>query len=256
MAAESGPGPEANVAQLRRQYEALMHRLEDNQVEFRRLARATWRLQEDERRRIARELHDGIGQNLTALKHQLAALQAQVGDADANARDRLEASIALCGQTLEDTRELSRLLRPQILDDLGLEAALKWLVRSLADAAGLEIELDVGELPALDGEQRTLLFRVAQEALSNIVRHAGASTAVVALAARAPGVWLTIWDDGGRLPPEDDARRRAGSGLASMRERVAAFGGRLQLESAAETGTWLRVALPVGPTIVTADATR
>jgi len=235
----------ADVAQLRRQYESLLHRLEDNQAEFRRLARATWRLQEDERRRIARELHDGIGQNLTALKHQLAALQATLDGGDADAAARLESSIALCGQTLEDTRQLSRLLRPQILDDLGLEPALRWLARSLADAAGVAIELDAGALPPLDAERQTLLFRVAQEGLSNVVRHSGAKNAVLAIAARAPGVWLTVWDDGGSLPAADDARRRDGSGLASMRERVAAFGGHLHLESAPATGTWLRVTLPL-----------
>jgi signal transduction histidine kinase len=245
MATDAARPVDADVAQLRKQYEALLHRLESNQSEFRRLARATWRLQEDERRRIARELHDGIGQNLTALKHQLAALQAQLQRSDGDAAARLESSIALCGQTLEDTRQLSRLLRPQILDDLGLEPALRWLGRSLADAGGVGIELDVGPLPPLDAERQTLLFRVAQEGLSNVVRHSGATNAVLALAARAPGVWLTVWDDGGRLPPPDDARRREGSGLASMRERVAAFGGLLQLESAPATGTWLRVTLPL-----------
>jgi signal transduction histidine kinase len=235
----------ADVLQLRRQYEALLARLENNQSEFRRLARASWRLQEEERRRIARELHDGIGQNLTALKHQLAALQAQLGPDGGDASERLESSIALCGQTLEDTRQLSRLLRPQILDDLGLEPALRWLARSLSGSVGLAIELDVAALPELDGERQTLLFRVAQEALSNVVRHSGATHAVLTLATRAPGVWLTVWDDGGRLPPEDDARRHQGSGLASMRERVAAYGGVLQLESAPDSGTWLRVALPL-----------
>jgi signal transduction histidine kinase len=246
MPTDASRPAEATVLQLRRQYEALLHRLEDNQSEFRRLARATWRLQEDERRRIARELHDGIGQNLTALKHQLAALQARLaGDADTG--ERLAASIALCGQTLEDTRQLSRLLRPQILDDLGLEPALRWLARSLTDGDGPRIELDVGTLPDLDGERQTLLFRVAQEALSNVVRHAGAANAVLALAARAPGVWLTVWDDGRGLPAAEDARRREGSGLAAMRERVGAYGGVLQLESAPATGTWLRVALPVEP---------
>jgi signal transduction histidine kinase len=245
MATDAARPVDADVAQLRKQYEALLHRLESNQSEFRRLARATWRLQEDERRRIARELHDGIGQNLTALKHQLAALQAQLPGDAGDAAARLEASIALCGQTLEDTRQLSRLLRPQILDDLGLEPALRWLGRSLADAGGVAIEIDVGALPPLDAERQTLLFRVAQEGLSNVVRHSGAANAVLALAARAPGVWLTVWDDGGRLPPADDARRREGSGLASMRERVAAYGGLLQLESAPATGTWLRVTLPL-----------
>jgi signal transduction histidine kinase len=243
--ASDSPGANAAVLQLRRQYEALLARIEDNQSEFRQLARATWRLQEEERRRIARELHDGIGQNLTALKHQLAALQEQLGPDAGDAIERLDASIALCGQTLEDTRNLSRLLRPQILDDLGLEPALRWLARSLADADGLQIDLDFAPMPELDGERQTLLFRVAQEGLSNVVRHAGASHAVVSLAARAPGVWLTVWDDGGSLPPPDDARRRAGSGLASMRERVAAFDGQLQLESTPASGTWLRVALPL-----------
>ena len=104
-------------------------------------------------------------------------------------------------------------------------------------------------MPALDAERQTLLFRVAQEGLSNVVRHAGAKHAVLALAARAPGVWLTVWDDGGALPPADDARRRAGSGLASMRERVAAFGGLLHLESAPATGTWLRVTLPLSDNV-------
>ena len=103
----------------------------------------------------------------------------------------------------------------------------------------------LGALPPLDAERQTLLFRVAQEGLSNVVRHSGAKNAVLAIAARAPGVWLTVWDDGGSLPAADDARRRDGSGLASMRERVAAFGGHLHLESAPATGTWLRVTLPL-----------
>jgi signal transduction histidine kinase len=249
MASDTARPSGADVAQLRRQYESLLHRLEDNPAEFRRLARATWRLQEDERRRIARELHDGIGQNLTALKHQLAALQANLDGTSADAAARLGASIALCGQTLEDTRHLSRLLRPQILDDLGLEPALRWLARSLADAAGVDIEFDAGVIPDLDAERQTLLFRVAQEGLSNVVRHSGARHAVLALAARAPGVWLTVWDDGGALPPAGDARRLAGSGLASMRERVAAFGGQLHLESSPATGTWLRATLPITDTV-------
>jgi signal transduction histidine kinase len=233
------------VQQLRRQYDTLVQRLESNQAEFRRLARTTWRLQEDERRRIARELHDGIGQNLTALKHQLAAAQALLGEGESEACARLEASIALCGQTLEDTRNLSRLLRPQILDDLGLEPALRWLVRSFADAAQLRIELDVAPLPALDAELQTLVFRLAQEALSNVVRHSGATQALVAVAPRTPGLWLTVWDDGGRLGTDGAATAAGGIGLAGMRERVESFGGALRVESDPATGTWIRAAVPL-----------
>jgi two-component system sensor histidine kinase UhpB len=240
-----------SLAELRRQYAALVHRLESNQNDFRRLARSAWRLQEDERRRIARELHDGIGQNLTALKHQLAAVQASLPPAQSELAARLDASIALCGQTLEDTRQLSRLLRPQILDDLGLAPALQWLVRSLGDAGGLRVELDLAAVPTLDAELQTLVFRIAQEALSNVVRHAGASHAVVRLATRAPGLWLTVWDDGGRWrigATGDGEARGDGSGLTNMRERLEAYGGRLQVESDPASGTWLRAVLPLDAT--------
>ena len=103
------------LAQLRARYVDLLARLEDNQASFRRLARSVLRVQEDERRRIARDLHDGVGQNLAALKHQLALLRNTLSGAD---RERVDACIDLCSQTLEDTRQLSRLLRPQVLDDL------------------------------------------------------------------------------------------------------------------------------------------
>jgi len=245
MPTDSSGVRDDGLAELRRQYAALVHRLESNQDDFRRLARSAWRLQEDERRRIARELHDGIGQNLTALKHQLAAVQASLPPAQAELAARLDASIALCGQTLEDTRQLSRLLRPQILDDLGLAPALQWLVRSLGDAGGLRVELDLGAVPTLDAELQTLVFRIAQEALSNVVRHAGAGHAVVRLAARAPGLWLTVWDDGGRWRDTGGAPRGDGSGLTNMRERLEAYGGRLQVESDPGTGTWLRAVLPL-----------
>jgi signal transduction histidine kinase len=256
MADETPRTPQDVVQQLRRQYDALLQRLESNQAEFRRLARASWRLQEDERRRIARELHDGIGQNLTALKHQLAATQALLGDRDRDASARLDASIALCGQTLEDTRNLSRLLRPQILDDLGLEPALRWLVRSFAGAASLRIDLEVAPLPPLDAELQTLVFRLAQEALSNVVRHSGATQALLAVVPRAPGLWLTVWDDGGRLAAADGvAPATGGIGLAGMRERVESFGGALRVESDPATGTWIRAAVPL-PATVPAEAGR
>ena len=150
------PDTEALLAQ----YERLLDRVESNEREFRRLARAVARVEEDERRRLARELHDGLGQTLTALKHRLAQLG---GDVAPEARDRLDAAIALCGDALEDTRALSRLLRPPILDDLGLEAALRALARTLGESSGLSIDVAVEPLPDLDGDLQTLVFRVAQD---------------------------------------------------------------------------------------------
>ena len=228
------------LEELRAQYQRLLQRLEANEREFRRLGRSVWRVQEDERRRLARELHDGIGQTLTALKHRLV----QLGDGMPSAqRAQLDAAIALCGGALEDTRHLSRLLRPPILDDLGLEAALRALARSLGEAGGPAVSVEVGALPPLDDDLQTLLFRVAQEALNNAVRHAAARTVLLRLIAHAGFLQLQVADDGRGCDPEV-ALRAGGSGLSGMRERLRLYDGRLELHSAPGTGTRLRAVLP------------
>jgi len=234
----------AGEASLEARYRELLQRLEVNDGEFRRLGRAVWRVQEDERRRLARELHDGVGQNLTALKHRLALMGSALPPAADGLRTQLEAAIALCSATLEDTRALSRLLRPPILDDLGLEAALRWLARSIGEAGGPEVELDVGPLPALDDDIRTLLFRIAQEALNNTAKHARARRARLRLAARTSVLELSIEDDGDGCDPVL-AMRAGGSGLGGMRERLRLYGGRLELRSAPGEGTHLSAAVPM-----------
>ena len=232
------------IAALRRQDQELLDRLQRNEREFRRLGRAVWRVQEDERRRLARDLHDGVGQNLTALKHRLAAMAQALADEDPLRRD-LEGAIALCGDTLEDTRELSRLLRPPILDDLGLEAAVRALARSLAQASGLDIGVDIPPLPALDSDLQTLVFRVAQEALSNAVRHAQARSVLVRIVASGGLLQLQVADDGRGCDPVA-ALASGGSGLGGMRERVRLYEGQLELRSAPGEGTRLRAVVPLG----------
>lgn len=232
-----------DLAALRQQYQDLLDRLQRNEREFRRLGRAVWRVQEDERRRLARELHDGIGQNLTALKHRLSALSDAL-PAETAQRQGLEAAIALCGDTLEDTRNLSRLLRPPILDDLGLEAALRWLARSQGEASGLDITLELEPLPPLDGDLQTLLFRVAQEALNNAAKHADARSVLLRLVARAGVLQLQVVDDGRGCDP-DLAGKSGGSGLGGMRERLRLYDGRLELHSSPGEGTRLRAVIPL-----------
>ena len=227
--------------QLRAQYQRLLQRLENNEREFRRLGRSVWRVQEDERRRLARELHDGIGQNLTALKHRLV----QLGDGLApQQRAKLDAAIALCGDALEDTRHLSRLLRPPILDDLGLEPALRALARTLGESAALDVTVEIEDLPALDDDLQTLLFRVAQEALNNTAKHAHARTVLMRLIARGGLLQLLVADDGGGCDPEV-ALRAGGSGLSGMRERLRLYEGSLELHAAPGTGTRLRAVVPL-----------
>jgi signal transduction histidine kinase len=240
----------AALDQLRGRYAELLERLEENQSQFQRLARSALRVQEDERRRIARELHDGIGQNLTAIKHQLAMVQAQLREASGAGVERVGTCIELCAQTLEDTRQLSRLLRPQVLDDLGLGAALHWLARTLEGDGRLQVAVHLEDVPALDPEIQTVLFRVAQEALANVVKHAGATDALVRLAARGGRVSLTVWDNGGGFDvaaAEASSRQGRSSGLAGMRERLALYGGALRIDSEPESGTWLRISVPANP---------
>lgn len=224
------------------QYQRLLQRLEANEREFRRLGRAVWRVQEDERRRLARELHDGLGQNLTALKHRLSQLAEGL---DEDARIQLDAAIALCAETLEDTRHLSRLLRPPILDDLGLVAALRWLARNQAESAGIEVTAEIVEpLPPLDSDLQTLLFRVAQEALTNVARHSGARSALLRLVARDGTLRLQVADDGRGCDPAV-AERAGGSGLGGMRERLRLYDGRLELHSVPGDGMRVRVVVPL-----------
>ena len=237
----------SQLALLREQQERLFDSMQSGQRHFKKLARSVWRVQEEERRRLARDLHDGIGQNLTALRHQLDALAAEA--ADPGLRQRLQAAGSLCAATLEDTRELSRMLRPQILDDLGLGPALSWLARSVAATAGFRAEVETSGLPeSLDGDVATLLVRVAQEALANASKHARATQVLVRAARRGSEITLLVVDDGAGCDPEaarDRNRQGLSGGLGGMRERVELFGGTLQFASAAGEGTQVRVVVPL-----------
>lgn len=232
---------------LRRQYQQLLDRLQRNEREFRHLGRAVWRVQEDERRRLARELHDGVGQNLTALKHRLVQLATALPAGDAALRDQFDNAIALCADTLEDTRSMSRLLRPPILDDLGLEAALRWMARSQGESSGAEITVEMEPLPPLDTDLQTLIFRVAQEALTNVAKHADAHQVMVRLVARGGLLQLQVVDDGCGCDPAI-VLKAGGSGVGGMRERLRLYDGRLDLHSTPGEGTRVRAVVPLEST--------
>ena len=230
------------------QQRELIDRLQQGQDYFQHLARSVWRVQEDERRRLARDLHDGIGQQLTALKHRLDALASAV-DGAGDPANPLHQALDICDSAIQETRALSRLLRPQILDDLGLEAALNWLARHSAEGGGYEVEVDVGNLPAIDGDLSTLIFRVAQEALTNVLKHAHAKHVVIRLAQRHDEWLQFLVVDDGRGCDVDAAFAKASdghsTGLASMRERVRLFGGRFTVVSRPDEGMQLRVLIPL-----------
>ena len=236
------------VRHITRENERLFERLIEGERRFRGLAKAVWKVQEDERRRLARELHDGLGQTLTALTNQLERLQRKLEEGSGELSAGLADSVEMARLALNDSRELSRLLRPPVLDDLGLAAALSWLARNLEQRTDLRVELTVeGIEERLDPELETLVFRLVQEALTNVLRHSGARQAAVAVS-RAGGLLELRISDRGR---GFDARaafaghEAAGSGLRGMRDRLELFGGRLELVSAPDQGTVVSAAVPL-----------
>lgn len=248
MEADAVASLNRRIEELMRQHAALLTRLQQDQNRTRHLARSVWRIEEEARRRIARELHDGVGQNLVALMRQLDTIGAQLPANATEGRDGLRRLRELAQVTLDDTRSLSRLLRPQILDDLGLDAALRWLARSID---GMRVDLDLPEeLPVLDDETSTLLFRVSQEALSNAARHARASRVVIAITVRPGGssLRMDIRDDGRGCDVEKAlaaGREGNGGGLGGIRDRVDLFDGRLSLQSEPGQGFNICIELPL-----------
>jgi len=241
-------------AQLQQQLDALLaqqrelvQQLERGQGHFQRLARSVWRVQEEERRRLARELHDGVGQNLTAIVRMLDHLLHELPDA-APTHAGLQQARALAEQTLADTRALSRQLRPQILDDLGLFAALRWLARTFRDNHRIEVALDLVEpAPSLSDDAETLIFRVAQEGLTNVARHAHAGAAQISLRAENGHVVLRLRDSGSGCDVAQalaaGSEGRSG-GLGGMRDRVQLFGGRFHIDSSPGAGFRLEIEFP------------
>jgi signal transduction histidine kinase len=233
------------VRDITRQNERLFGELIAGERRFRGLARSVWSIQEAERRRLARELHDGIGQTLTALKQQLDVVEQTAANLPAPARERLRDAGELATQALRETRELSRLLRPQILDDLGLEPAMRWLGRTFAERTGTPCEVKVAGLEGrLPPELETLAFRVMQEALNNVTRHAGAHRVEVAARRAGDELMLAVSDDGRGFDPA--AAEGDGSGLRGMRDRVELFGGRLDVATRPGEGTRILATVPCG----------
>ncbi len=234
------------VRRITGENERLFRQLIEGERRYRGLARAVWKVQEEERRRLARELHDGLGQTLTALKTQLERLQQRDDELPEAARARLADSVELAGLALRETRELSRLLRPPVLDDLGLVAALSALARSLGERAGLAVALSAEGLDErLEPDLETLVFRVAQEALTNVLKHAATARAEVSLARRGGRLRLRVADAGAGFDlAAAAALERPGSGLRGMHDRVELYGGRFEVRSAPGAGTVVEVEVP------------
>jgi signal transduction histidine kinase len=198
--------------------------------------------QELERRRLARELHDETGQALTSILLGLKALEDKLDDADTRAAAAELRELVVT--TLQDVRRLAVELRPSALDDFGLIAAVERLSASFSEQTGIEIDFETALVAErLPAEVETALYRIVQESLTNVVKHARARRVSILLARRDGVVKAVIEDDGRGFDPAEMSS--AGFGLVGMRERLALLGGRLEVESSGDTGTTIAAEVPV-----------
>ena len=229
------------IGRLGAAFNDMAAKIAERDAALRQLSRRLLSVQEQERVRIAREVHDELGQALTAIKIDLQQL--------GRGRGELQEPLAAIGQTIDGIVDLVRRiaadLRPSILDDLGITAALEQQLRRLRESTGITTTLTVAEEPEIDMLTGVTLYRIAQEALANVVRHAAAGAVDVTLTLDDARVVLTIRDDGRGMPASIDPQSL---GLLGIRERAELLGGRVAIDSRPGAGTTITATLPLNAT--------
>ena len=230
-------GGDPDVAALARTFNEMLDRLE---AERRDSARRALLVQEGERRRIARELHDEVGQTLTGVMLQIEGLAAVAPD---DLQGQLDELRETARQGTEEVRRIARRLRPEALEDLGLESALAALSTAVGDQAGLRVRRRVEPLRVpLTEEQELVIYRVAQEALTNVARHAHATEVDLRLERRDDRVTLVVRDDGIGLP---NGALPSAHGIRGIRERAMLIGAEVAITRPSDHGTEVKLSIPI-----------
>jgi len=221
--------------------------LQEYTERLRALAAQLDEVSEAERQRLARDLHDKVGQNLTALGINLNIIQSTIPEEIAeDVHFHLEDSLLLVEQTAEIVRDVMADLRPPLLDDYGLESALRWYGEQFSRRMDIEINVELGEHFRLEERAENALFHIAQEALMNVAKHAQATQVIIQLFANCESFHMIISDDGVGfdIGPKSKLGGVKGWGLLTMSERAEAIGGRWSIESSPNMGTQVRVEVP------------
>jgi signal transduction histidine kinase len=233
------------VLRLEKIHDAQRKEIQDTQNDLRRLSQRLVQAQELERTRLSRELHDEVGQMMTALGFELGNLQSLRYCKDQAFDERVEAVKRLNADAMRAIRDLAMGLRPSMLDDLGLEAALQWQGREFSRHTGVPATVRVeGQSDQLTDAQQTCIYRVVQEALTNCARHANARSVLVSVNTQREGAIVLIQDDGVGFTRK--AVVRGGLGLLGIRERVEALEGNFFISSRPNGGTTIQVQIPLG----------
>jgi signal transduction histidine kinase len=232
------------VVYLERRSEDQRGRAERAEEELRRLSRKLVRTQEEERRALSRELHDAIGQMLSAMTMELGNVESAVASSPEKLRERLNEARRLNADTIRGVRDLAAGLRPAMLDELGLGPALRWQGREFSRRSGTTVTVQIdGELDGLPESHRTCIYRVVQEALTNCSRHAQAKSIRILIYGGNEWVQLSIQDDGIGFNPRE--AQASGLGLIGIQERVRELDGKVTVTSQPRKGTILKVEVPV-----------
>jgi len=222
--------------------------LQQSNSDLRDLSVRLLRVQDDERRRIARDLHDSTGQALTALKLELAGIERELASRHPQLARRLAANIESARQISDELRTISYLLHPPLLDELGLGSALRWYMDGFQKRSGINVQLEFSGEARLAPEMETMLFRVVQECLINIHRHSGSATASIRLVQAEGHIVLDVEDEGRGMTAEQLSEIASGAalgvGLRGMRERIKDFGGELEILSKGQ-GTKVKAVVPI-----------
>jgi signal transduction histidine kinase len=215
---------------------------------LRQLSQNVVQVQDEERRRIARELHDSAGQYLSAVTLTLGQLARRLDASGDRNKQLVQEALDLVGDCIKEVRTMSYLLHPPVLDDFGLASALRWYVEGFSLRCGIIVRLDLAEeLPRFPSEVETALFRIVQEGLTNVHRHSGGLKASVELKASSHHISTTITDNGHGMTKDtlfNVAKGQGGVGLMGMYERVKKLGGTLHIDSG-ELGTTIKAELPI-----------
>jgi two-component system, NarL family, sensor histidine kinase UhpB len=238
-----------DIGELASVLHGLLLQLEERNNQLRALSERAITAQEDERKSIARSLHDDTGQALSMLIINLERLENRLPMGEAELRSKLESSRILASGILKELRKIVYDLRPTILDDLGLVPAIRWYARSVLEANDIQVHLSLPEEAfKLSNHLSTTLFRIAQEAINNIMRHANARNAEISLVVDQERVNLTVGDDGQGFNPESAAGQAIPLqhlGLLGIQERAALVGGEVEVESVPGKGTRLQICVPL-----------
>jgi signal transduction histidine kinase len=239
-------------AELEQRVQERTQELFDASQELRELSARILQAQDEERRRIARELHDGAGQLLAALGMEASNLAREGDRLSARAALSLRNIASLVAQMTKDIRIMSHLLYPPLLDEVGLESALKEYVNGFAERSGVQVSLDLpAAIERLDRDYELSLFRIVQESLTNIHRHSGSKTASIRIIRDDAALILEVRDQGRGMPPErlsEIQSRGSGVGIRGMRERTLQLSGRMSIESDG-SGTRIHVVIPTPKTV-------